>query len=659
MIRVIATLSFCLTLSAELIPTERQFPHQKWVTVGPLTGGRPTNRTTLIDVTLAPYNADNTGSANASTAVQNAVNAASVNTAIYLPSGTYRFDSQVNLKSGITVRGAGISNTFVKPYGSASAFGIGTGSAYDYPAQGSDTIHAGATIGSTNITINEQPNSGWLNLCLRFSGKNNTNQPVISARAFDRVRSFTARVMNYDTASSNITFWPPLPFGLTNTPVYKLPLATTTNAWLEKLTVDATNSTSTASIIAIGEAIDSGFYEVEVKQAPFYAVSIASSVNCAMIRCYLNLGKGNSPNGWGVGMGQATGILIEDNVFNELVPNVEMNYGSHVNVFGYNYLRTSTGAGPLDANHGAHNSFNLFEGNVAMYFQSDGYHGSSSEELIYRNWFHSMYPHGISATIPVVKLNRWTRNATLIGNWLGNGVDDTTFVGLLSLGKPNIGNESWTGYGPPWSNHVLYSAPTTFTQSGTTVTASSPIFSSAYNGWTFVPHTQAQTPLGTFTYVSTTQGTVTTSQTLATPKTFGMSYIIGNEYLGSPELDTNVFTTTIGKGNYYFPVGSPTSPANSDSTYGNPTNIDIPLGGDTMPASQYMSSQPDFLVGYNYPPIGDTPYNGTPEDSRIIPAIARFLDNTWNEGDSPTSHSTNNVISRGSIQSKGSIYSRP
>jgi hypothetical protein len=626
-----------VTLLGELIPAARNYDHQRHVTAGALTGGRPTNRTTLINVAEAPYSADTNGVSNASTAIQNAVTAAAVGDAVYLPAGTYRLNSMITLKSGITLRGAGISNTFVKPYGAAGGFGIGSASAYDYPAQGADTIHAGATIGSTNITINEQPNSTWVNLCLRLSAKNDTNQPVISARGFDRSRSITVRVMAVNAGTSNITFWPPLPFGLTNTPVYKLPLAKITNAWLESLTVDATNSTYTGSILAISEAVDCGFYRVEVKQAPYYAAFIGSSVNCEMEKCYLNMGKGNSPNGWGIGVANNTGALIEDNVFNELVPNVEMNYGSHLNIFGYNYLRTSTGSGVLDVNHGAHNSFNLVEGNVGMYCQSDGYHGSSSEEIIFRNWFHSMYPDGTSATIPVVKLNRWTRNATLIANLLGNGVSSETFVGLLSLGKPNIGNESWTGYGPPWTTHVIYSDPVTFTQSGTTVTASAPIFSSAYNGWTFIPHTTAQTSLGTFTYISTTQGTVTTSQTLSSPKTFGMSYVVGNVYAGSPELDTNVFATTLGKNNYYYTVGSPTSPANSDATYGNPTNIDVALGGDTVPASLYMDAQPSFLTGYGWPPIDrDNPPAGTPEASRIIPAIDRYLGYLgWNDDDEP------------------------
>ena len=62
-------------LQAQLIPADRLTDWTPGVRVG-VPGGIPTNRTKLIDVTASPYNADRTGSTDASQAIQAAINAA-------------------------------------------------------------------------------------------------------------------------------------------------------------------------------------------------------------------------------------------------------------------------------------------------------------------------------------------------------------------------------------------------------------------------------------------------------------------------------------------------------------------------------------------------------------------------------------------------------
>src|SRR3954469_6944010 len=75
---------------AELIPAARLVDWTPGVMTG-VPGGIPT-RTNLIDVTTAPYNADNSGAADSSAAIQLAVNAARSNDVVYLPTGTYLFN---------------------------------------------------------------------------------------------------------------------------------------------------------------------------------------------------------------------------------------------------------------------------------------------------------------------------------------------------------------------------------------------------------------------------------------------------------------------------------------------------------------------------------------------------------------------------------------
>jgi hypothetical protein len=58
--------------AAEIIPADRLADWTPGITVG-VPGGIPTDRTHLIDVTKAPYNADSTGAADAQPAIKKAI----------------------------------------------------------------------------------------------------------------------------------------------------------------------------------------------------------------------------------------------------------------------------------------------------------------------------------------------------------------------------------------------------------------------------------------------------------------------------------------------------------------------------------------------------------------------------------------------------------
>ena len=113
-------------------------------------------------------------------------------------------------------------------------------------------------------------------------------------------------------------------------------------------------------------------------------------------------------------------------------------------MFSYNLLEDSSVSGVLgaaiDSNHGPHNSFNLYEGNIAPNLQADGYFGSVSEDVVFRNWFHGTAPGGITGF--TLSLNRFTRRYTLAGNLFGRtGITNATY----SFGNPNMGNSSSSG----------------------------------------------------------------------------------------------------------------------------------------------------------------------------------------------------------------------
>ena len=74
------------SVSAQIIPAERKVDWTPGVTVG-VPGGIPTDRTKLVDVTKAPYDADKSGATDAQPAIQAAIDAAQIGDVVYLPAG--------------------------------------------------------------------------------------------------------------------------------------------------------------------------------------------------------------------------------------------------------------------------------------------------------------------------------------------------------------------------------------------------------------------------------------------------------------------------------------------------------------------------------------------------------------------------------------------
>src|SRR5205823_2784403 len=152
-----------------------------------------------------------------------------------------------------------------------------------------------------------------------------------------------------------------------------------------------------------------------------YGFFLYDSARCEIRHCFADQRKVQGTNGAGLLCNTCSGCLVEDNIFYRFFPLMEINQGSSGNVFAYNFCYDSDvggamGAG-IDSNHGPHNSYNLYEGNMGPTLQADGYFGSVSRDTVFRNWF-----HGTSPTIargPTISLNRFTREYSLVGNVIG------------------------------------------------------------------------------------------------------------------------------------------------------------------------------------------------------------------------------------------------
>lgn len=146
--------------------------------------------------------------------------------------------------------------------------------------------------------------------------------------------------------------------------------------------------------------------------------------------------------------------------------------GSCGNVVGYNFSydhQTGVGfqGGDLNNNHSAHNVMNLWEGNVGSMFESDGYHGSQSHTVAFRNLFHTQHPT-LTQGRKAINQCRWTYYNSLVGNVLGwPAMSGTWYYNITNIdygyeissiyrfGYPNSGNASYSGtVGPDTTTRI-------------------------------------------------------------------------------------------------------------------------------------------------------------------------------------------------------------
>lgn len=438
------------------IPTNRTVPWIVGKTVG-VVGGIP-NRTTQTDVTRAPYSADWTGTKSAGAAIQAALNAAKVNTVVYLPAGVYLVSNTLAIPSDVTLRGAGMTNTVIRMVGSGSVM---IGDDWSFTPT-STPILGSAPRGGTNLLVADT-SKFTVGTLIKVTMLNDTNQwdsiVTVHVSSYTGIRRQMVQVVA--KTSTAITVWPPLYEDCTGGLAWYGQSRRAGGVGLEDLTLDGNGkATAQRAVVYIG-LVGSWMKNVKCYNFANYILDWEWNANCELRECWIdNPGAQSGPNHGGFKLVNCSGILCEDNAIAHTFPDIEVNQGTCGSVFAYNFCydsRSGTANGPsIDGNHDPHNRFNLYEGNIAPNFMSDGYYGSSSQDTIFRNWLHGTQP-GISNSY-CAALKRFSRGYSFIGNIIGtNGAT----VGRFSYGGPNIGNGYSDGYGPPWADWraMLTNAP--------------------------------------------------------------------------------------------------------------------------------------------------------------------------------------------------------
>lgn len=371
---------------------------------------------------------DPSGLQDSAAAIQAAIDAAPANSCLKLPEGTFRLNSSINLggKDNITLRGAGPDKTVLKLYNSASVSISAPGtSPYNFP---NVTLTARASRGSRTITVSDASDLISANgLLFQAQPPDDVALPVLHVSGFSKNRSFVGLLRG--GSGSTVTIEPALPFDLpVGTTISRATgdtrRAMVTLTGLEDLKVDAAQSSAVFSVV-LANAYRCWIRNVSSVNANNYNLNMSFAYQCEIRHCVADGRKIAGTNGAGLLVGQITNCLIEDNIFVRNFPLVEINTGCIGNVFAYNFFDQSTVMGvigsSLTSNHGPHNSFNLFEGNIIPRFQSDGYFGGDSHETLFRNWI-----HGTAGTVLntdenrlAITLNRFSRHFNIVANILG------------------------------------------------------------------------------------------------------------------------------------------------------------------------------------------------------------------------------------------------
>ena len=439
-----------LARAADVIPSNRRFDWQVGTNVGVPGGIYQYRSRTVVNIT----GLDNTGATDVASALQGWIDGAADDVCLLLPAGTFRLNSGINVgkKSDntalkrITLRGAGMGQTILKTYGSANVAVAGGGG---FPTNYPTAVYVAADVaaGATTITTDVAHDNGSGLLTLIEGAEDNT---IPTVGAIPNPRSVMVRCTGTPT-STTFTFEPALPFSIkagsrmtrelgTGAPSYTIH---TYRCGLEDLTVDGENSTS---VVTLGffTARESWLYNVEVKNITNYGINSAFTMNCSVLHCVVRDQFDSYPSFTSrnlVLIATSTALDFSDNVMFNSYSSMELNAGVTMSTFTHNISDRACIRGDLGSdfniNHGSHNSWNLYEGNILCRIQSDGYFGSASDETLSRNWFHGTsgyYPTdwGAGATtvtgnrLPIT-LNRLSRKYNIVGNQVGRTVSGVTW----------------------------------------------------------------------------------------------------------------------------------------------------------------------------------------------------------------------------------------
>jgi hypothetical protein len=406
--------------------------------------------------------------------IQAAINACPPGSTVYLPKGAYRVGGRVGLKSGVSLRGAGPGLTTIlltdkgagfvaaSPNRDLNALVTDQGPGPD-PNNMSGPIVAGYTKGSTTIVVSSALAANLLegNLVLI----NELNDPeFVTTKGYGGAcnwaggsgqRALGEVKMIASKSGTSITFTRPLYHG------YRSPLgpklirmssagSVVRNAGIENLTIDG-NAVAAACVEFLAAA-HCWVKGVEFKNWFSHSIRLTwGALGCEVAHCYLHDPVGFAGNqGYGIAItGNATDNSIYDSIFKWVHVGVSIgSAGGTANVVAYNYCHSTNHRQPNwpipgFATHGGHTLLNLFEGNVNGRMLFDGYWGSGSHNVAFRNWL-TGDNNNPSVTMNKICVEVETMNPYV--SYVGNVLGFSGMTGEYEIGVDGVRDTQRGGY---------------------------------------------------------------------------------------------------------------------------------------------------------------------------------------------------------------------
>jgi len=443
--------------TVDVIPAERLID---WSYAG-VPGGIPSRGT--IYTTLNP------GSSH--TQINNAISACPSGQVVLLSAGVYQLTGTITFgsKSGVTLRGAGPGRTSIITSGRmAISSDSPSFTSYIY-------LSSGYTKGSTSVTLASTPASTY-SVGNLVQIDQNDDYSLVWHRSGNwmgtRNLRFTARITG--VSGNNVSFTPPLPYSLNASfnPGVRAASVCASQCGIEGLTIDTGDSDS----IQMRGGDRCWIHKVEVKNGGTTVghIVLQDCSQCEVRKTYVHHAYGypGQAEGYGITLYYgASSCLVEDNIVYRTGPGVLCESASGCAVT-YNYFKDLCRDGlshpwqvPLIANHGPHGFMDLWEGNMAEKWQNDGYHGSTSHQVLFRNNIHGVNTFYANER-RIVDLCRGSYYHSVVGNvigdasWTPNAYEAPADFGhdegfIYVLGFPNPGNShlvpetDWTNWTAP------------------------------------------------------------------------------------------------------------------------------------------------------------------------------------------------------------------
>lgn len=436
--------------ASDPIPSNRE---TDWTFTG-VPGGIP-NRTTIC-ATFSP---------GATAAQINAAIGSCNNGVVFLNAGTYTAASlggRINVTtSNVTLRGAGADKTiltgtvqFLLGNGNNNTLGTAiTGGG----TQGSNTITVSSTANLSSGTMIEVDRADDPALVVGPQGGNGRNVTQVNMITAVNGNVLTLRnPWDYDfsTGSPQVKWY--------FSPITQL-------SGVEDLKIDHQYAQASGFNFDIQYCDSCWVKGVESAHAyGYHFIAPGGTLNLELRNNFVHDGT-TGPDNSGFNMygdyryGAHSSAKIENNIFNNDFPAIEINNSTSGNFIGYNYVYGSNGGGSgsvtwtLDDDHAPFNIMNLYEGNIAEMAGADAYFGGSGYATWNRNYLRGFNPN-FNAKGDALWLDRLNYFENVVGNVLGSTSQvPTAYSGCNSpaiyrLGYPNLGNCDLTpfdGFTPP------------------------------------------------------------------------------------------------------------------------------------------------------------------------------------------------------------------